>query len=256
MLKFLILVAVVAGAQAQINWCDEQNKWCDAGDHHIACEPNGFPYGTNVSNIKMVTMTADIQALIVKTHNDLRSKVAKGTESGLPAAQDMFKMRWDDNLAFVASKHAEKAKFAHDDCRAFTAYPRSGQNLAMGMSSAPFSSASISATIQSQVSVWYTDEVQYVRDLPGCIDQFTMDCMAAGHITALLHGDSEAVGCAAVTYDQFRNGRKWYVFQTTCNYDETNMLDDIVYTAGTASTICSKCSAFQRTCDTATGLCV
>ena len=45
------------------------------------------------------------------THNKLRSKVARGlTKTKHPPAGDMMELEWDDELAFVAQRHADQCK--------------------------------------------------------------------------------------------------------------------------------------------------
>ncbi|XP_055693753.1 antigen 5 like allergen Cul n 1-like [Lutzomyia longipalpis] len=253
MLKLVIfVVALGVGAQA-IDWCQMQTTYCK-GKEHIACEPNSFTDATNVRNVKLVTMTPEIQKMIVDRHNEYRSKVALGKESGIPSATNMYAMKWDDNLAYVASQHAKHAKMQHDQCRAFTDYPYSGQNLASGSSSAPISD--VTAAIKKHIDMWYNDEMPIVRDqMPSCTGKFTSspNCLQAGHYTAVVHGDSGAVGCASVTFEQQISGNWWYSVMTTCNYEGNNMSNQPVYTAGTT---CSGCAAAGRTCDAARGLCV
>nr|BAM69090.1 hypothetical protein [Lutzomyia ayacuchensis] len=251
MLKLVVLVALGVGAQA-IDWCQMQDQFCN-GKEHIACEPNSFPAATGVRNIQVVALTADMKQMIVDRHNFFRSRVALGQETGIPAAANMYEMKWDDNLQYVAGQQNKHANFQHDQCRSFTDYPHSEQNLASGSSSVPYSD--ISAAIKSHIDMWYNDEMPIVRDqMPSCTGKFTStpNCLQAGHYTAVVHGDSRSVGCAAVTFEQQYGSNWWYSIMTTCNYAETNMLNEPGYTAGAT---CSGCPA-GRTCDSARGLCV
>lgn len=65
----------------------------------------------------LVTLTSEVQQLIVDTHNQLRNKQATGTVSAnyKPAAL-MATMVWDQHLADLAELAARNCVFAHDAC--------------------------------------------------------------------------------------------------------------------------------------------
>ncbi|GAB0098730.1 hypothetical protein DMENIID0001_145190 [Sergentomyia squamirostris] len=240
MLKFVLLMTVVCGAAAQaINWCAMQTQYCGTKEH-IACEPNSFKMGTNVTDIQVVSLTTDIKNMIVDRHNYYRRRVASGQEPGLSSASKMRQMFWNDNLAYVANAHAKHANFQHDQCRASNEFPYSGQNLAISWSSQPF--INIQATLQGQVNSWYDTEMSIVRDrMQSCIDKFTSspNCLEAGHFTVMVKDSNRACGCAAYTFRQFMQGNWWYTLMTTCNYADTNMLNSPIYARGAACSACS-----------------
>jgi uncharacterized protein YkwD len=56
---------------------------------------------------------------ILRVHNELRAKLANGQErrgrpGPQPSAADMEQMKWDEELASVAQRHADQCTFAHD----------------------------------------------------------------------------------------------------------------------------------------------
>ncbi|GAB0098728.1 hypothetical protein DMENIID0001_145170 [Sergentomyia squamirostris] len=248
MLKFVLLVAVVGAGVQGIDWCAMKTQYC-GGAEHIACEPNSFPMGSGIRNLKVVPITTEIKNMFVTRHNYYRSRIALGQEPKLPAASRMRQMSWNDNLAYVANAHAKHGNFQHDTCREFTEFPDSGQNLAMGYSSIPFTN--ILASLESHVDLWYTDEMAIVRDkMPSCIDKFTgsPNCLEAGHFTVLVKDSNRACGCAAYTFETQISGTWWYTLLTTCNYADTNIGNQAVYAKGAA------CSGCTGTCNN--GLCV
>ncbi|XP_055693767.1 antigen 5 like allergen Cul n 1-like [Lutzomyia longipalpis] len=250
MLTFVIFVALAIGVQS-VDWCKMESQFC-GGREHIACEPNAFPYATNVRNVEVIPMTDSLKQMIVNTHNKYRSRVAKGQERGIPAAADMEKVSWNADLQTAAAFHVKHAKFQHDSCRAFTGYPNPGQNIALSTSSVPFSN--VAATVEGHINSWYSTEMPYVRDKKSsCTGKFTSDCMPAGHYTCMVNGKNDAVGCAVVKFEEKNGLRWWYRLMTTCDYTVTNFLNLPVYTAGTT---CSKCSSAGKSCDSASGLCV
>lgn len=66
-------------------------------------------------------MTRDEQKLILDVHNHYRNLIASGKETklGFPSASNMVALEWDNELAYVAQKHADQCQFQHDcyDCR-------------------------------------------------------------------------------------------------------------------------------------------
>ena len=56
---------------------------------------------------------------IVSRHNELRERVASGSETNgdQPGASDMLKMTWNEELAAVAQRWADQCTFGHDDDR-------------------------------------------------------------------------------------------------------------------------------------------
>ena len=55
----------------------------------------------------------------MKTHNELRQKVAAGLEThgNQPGASNMMKLVWNDELAEIAQRLVDQCKFAHDKNR-------------------------------------------------------------------------------------------------------------------------------------------
>ncbi len=67
-------------------------------------------------------------------HNELRRKVAKGQERGQPAATNMNKLEWSDELAKIAQLWADQcpsvSRGGHDDNRKTSKWRRRvGQNV-------------------------------------------------------------------------------------------------------------------------------
>ena len=87
-----------------------------------------------LANVAKSGMTKNEKNLVVDLHNEWRRKVDE-------TAAGMVKMYWDDDLAYVAQKHAERCSFYHDDMTLRSIpgtgkYP--GQNIIMVTGSADF----------------------------------------------------------------------------------------------------------------------
>lgn len=244
------MALAVGAAKAQSKWCTYQKDYC-RGEEHIACEPNSFVDGKDVTNIRVVEMTDDLKNKILQRHNMYRTKIAKGEEANMPKSSNMRKMTWNAELADAANFQNKHCNFAHDKCRAIPACPYSGQNLAMSMSSAPFSDTT--ATTLKLIDSWYTEEMKIVRDEKRyCIGEFKADCLSAGHFTVMVNAENAFAGCVVRTYNQLKDGTLWNILSITCNYCGTNMLGSPVYKEGAPCTMCPS----GTTGDTATGLCV
>merc|ERR1711890_76714 len=62
-------------------------------------------------------MTQEGRDAILARHNELRRRVAKGEESGQPAAADMRELVWDPELEIIAQRWADQCTFGHDSSR-------------------------------------------------------------------------------------------------------------------------------------------
>jgi len=131
-------------------------------------------------------------AEIVKLHNDYRASVS-------PAAIDMQKMYWDDELARTAQALADKCIYEHEDAEEALGWGISvGQNLAAG--SGP-------RTWQNVVSSWHSE----VKDFT--YGSSSNSLMAVGHYTAVVHAKSSRVGCGS----SYCPNAGW-AYQYVCDY--------------------------------------
>merc|ERR1712123_388753 len=75
--------------------------------------------------------------LIIKTHNDLRQKVAGGLETNgnQPKASNMRKNVWNEEIAEIAQRLVDQCKFTHDKKRNMCDGTYVGQNIFMAMAS-------------------------------------------------------------------------------------------------------------------------
>eukprot|EP00091_Calanus_sinicus_P021041 TRINITY_DN604_c1_g1_i8.p1 TRINITY_DN604_c1_g1~~TRINITY_DN604_c1_g1_i8.p1 ORF type:complete len:116 (-),score=32.40 TRINITY_DN604_c1_g1_i8:432-728(-) len=67
---------------------------------------------------------------IIGRHNELRQKVASGSEANgdQPPASDMMKVHWNEELAAIAQRWADQCTFGHDDDRSKCDGTYVGQN--------------------------------------------------------------------------------------------------------------------------------
>ena len=102
-------------------------------------------------------MTPGERDEVVRAHNSFRQKLASGGEQGafgFPAASNMMKIVWDEELAFIAQAHADQCKYVHDctKCRKVDEYTV-GQNMYKSRSNGP--SDYIEADWTLVTNFWY-----------------------------------------------------------------------------------------------------
>ena len=197
----------------------------------------GFSKGQQCNPIHNGLSQSDKDAILAK-HNELRSKVANGKQSGQPPAANMKKMVWNDKLAKEAQKIASTCVYEHKDVTVGGA--EAGQNLAVKTTSKSVGKSDLKPFWESEVQSWY-DEVTENNFNSRNIKPFYYD-PNTGHYTQVVWAESSEVGCGGVFYEEPRknNGFTMYTAYLVCNYLEAgNMRDGSMYKVGKACSACS-----------------
>ena len=119
--------------------------------------------------------------MIVRRHNELRQKVAAGLEAqgNQPAASNMRKLVWNDEIAETAQRFTDQCIFGHDKERGMCDGTRVGQNFAReskykwikSPGSDSLSEEEIEKILPSMIDRWYAE----VKDFPASsASKFTM----------------------------------------------------------------------------------
>merc|ERR1711872_739211 len=181
--------------------------------------------------------------LIVKTHNELRQRVASGQESNgaQPGASNMRKLVWNDELAEVAQRWVDQCKGpVHDMNRNMCDGTLVGQNVYWSSSSWSSTEDQLMASVDEVVTGWYS-EVEFPGFDSSNISPF-QSVPGAGHYTQLVWADTHDVGCGLVHYQD----GGWFSTLTACNYAvRGNIIGGTMYEPGTG---CSKCPS-GTSCD-------
>ena len=223
--------------------------YCSLSPEHQLCRPVvSSPMECGPGGRLSSGVSQQMQEEIVRSHNMLRSVVARGQErrglgGGQPAAGDMRELVWDTELARVAQAHADKCQFDHD-CRQCRAVPRwgvVGQNLYIYRQTV----RRPAVDWERAVTAWY-DEVKIFR--PRHVKPFRFS-EATGHYSQMLWSTTTHVGCGVSVY---KTGR-WYNILYTCNYGPGgNYIGSQMYSAGPA---CSQCPPGTSCSPSYPGLC-
>ena len=154
---------------------------------------------------------------------------------GFPAAADMMKLAWDDELAYVAQAHANQCEFAHDcnQCRQVDSFSV-GQNLFMTMSSAYDLTPNWTLAIQS-----FYDEIS---DAPtSLVSRFQSGLTPGkmyGHFSQVVWAQTWKVGCGFTAF-KAKSSRFATETQYTCNYGPAGNFHSMpMYKAGRALSQC------------------
>lgn len=234
----IALIACAVSGQSEIDWCAVKATYCGTVNH-IACLPNAFPVkASTCTNVVPYAMTDSLKTSILTKHNTYRNQVASGSRSPFPGAQKIGVMTWDNNLQYLAEKHAAYCSMEHDKCRATPAYPYSGQNIANLMTTGTVNVPTFTGIM---VDNWF-NEINVAN--VSLVDKFEMNHLnAAGHFSVMVNDKNSKVGCALITFKINYSGTNYNGIQMTCNYQYTNMLGDPTYVQGPACSSCSTCSA-------------
>ncbi|KAK3930546.1 Sodium/potassium-transporting ATPase subunit alpha, partial [Frankliniella fusca] len=231
MYKFLLIVGFASLASAA-DYCST------VGVNHTMClYPTTTP-GKACKNFKANALTAADRAAVLKAHNELRNKVALGKESrgitAQPAAANMRKMVWDNELATIAQRWANQCTFAHDKNRNTLDRTYNGQNIFWEASSATLPSPNWAKAVQE----WY-DEVDDRNGEDNVQGFSNPGGPVIGHYTQVVWAKTNRVGCGYADYSAVQGGRNWNARLVVCNYKPGgNFIGERMYEAGSPASQC------------------
>lgn len=168
-------------------------------------------------------------------HNQLRQKVANGEEENQPAAGNMRKLVWNEELEMIAQRWSDQCVFDHDEVRSKLDGSPAGQNAYLGKSSAEKTKDEVMEGLGAVVDAWY-DEVTDPGFSADSIDPYVFS-HGIGHYTQVVWAEAEEVGCGMVYY---KNGM-WYEELIICNYAPGgNVEEGSMYLEGEGCSLCDE----------------
>lgn len=186
------------------------------------------------SDRTLLTLSASDKNAIVAQHNLHRNFIAGGGDSKLSPACRMATIKWNDELAYLASLNVKSCQMKHDACHNTDAFDWSGQNLAwIGF----FNPLNQTANSIRSVDMWYNE----VKDTTQAyIDAYPTNYNgpAIGHFTVMVADRNTDVGCAVSTYSV--KDQSYKAFLMACNYAATNVIGIKMYNS--CSKAASKCT--------------
>merc|ERR1719334_1342146 len=172
--------------------------------------------------------------LIVKTHNELRQKVASGKETigNQPPATNMRKMKWNEELAMIAQRFADQCIFGHDKNRNICKGSYVGQNGFIDYTRKK-TLEELNASVDKAVKLWY-DEVKKMD--PSNLKPSVIRAKY-GHYTQVVWADTYEVGCGIV----HMKPKTWYKTIINCNYLYGGNWQGSRYSVYNPGPSCSEC---------------
>ncbi len=169
---------------------------------------------------------------ILKYHNDVRRKIAKGEEKrgwnvgpeGQPKAANMFELSWDDELAKVAQRWADQCLWEHDKNKKDSRFESVGQNMAStGLST------NEAVDYIELINLWYEQVTVWSPNFetkPGGYK--------TGHFRQVIWAATKKIGCGMTTFS--KGGVRTAHF--ICNYGPqyySNGVEEVYEKGETAS---------------------
>lgn len=168
------------------------------------------------------------KAFIIKTHNDLRNKIAsQTTEFGnkFPLASNMRQVYWSEEIAKLAQQHADKKAYMHskDTFRKTATFSYIGENIAFEA----YSNGQPSPNWQKIISNWYGE----IKDFNQDVTVFKPSTGAPiGHFTQVVWAETYAIGCGLSSYPQNDKGTFFFY---VCEYGPgANVIGSPIYLKG------------------------
>ncbi|XP_055938191.1 CRISP/Allergen/PR-1-like [Argiope bruennichi] len=257
-MRALCIVVIVC----LVGWSNSQKcpaRYRRFSPRHSFCLP---PNPT--CEIQRTGVSEQDKELILRLHNQFRSKVAMGNEhrslgGSMPQAADMLQMVWDEELAAVAQKWTENCNWGHDcqECRAVENFGV-GQNLFIQDWTPCDGHGCIQLSSEPNWRLAITFLYDEVKDYNiNWIDSFKPHNVPkkTGHLTQLIWSKTWRVGCGVSYYKKGGENHLYYA----CNYGPGgNIETQPVYKQGQPCSACptnTQCSTTSERANSFPGLC-
>ncbi|KAH8372285.1 hypothetical protein KR093_010944, partial [Drosophila rubida] len=190
---------------------------------------------------EVFTITENDKKKIMKIHNVYRNMVAKGSFKLLPIAGRMLKLKWDENLAFIAEQAIKVCNLTLPDDAVFSTTYATQPSYNSAYNKYPDSSSEDEMKIaKSQIKAWF-DQYRYV-DLCALKSNKSKGGQEIGHFQRLMNGLNDRVGCAIIKYSQ----DKFKYQLMICFYGCHRMGKKMLYELGKVPGDKCKCGADHR----------
>ncbi|XP_017850490.1 antigen 5 like allergen Cul n 1-like [Drosophila busckii] len=228
-----LILALLLRSCSATDYCAKKCFNGHGYDEHIGCNNKGAWASYCPSDKQLLPLTSVQKAAIVDRHNQHRNFIAGGGASHLSGACRMATMRWNDELAYLASLNVRSCQMKHDKCRKTDDFELAGQSLYTMCRSGSFNDT---LELITAVDACY-GEVKHVKQ--SHIDAFKE---IAGppfiaRFAALVADRNIAVGCAVSTFSW---GNMFKTFLMACNYATSILPEHKVYNS--CAKPASKCS--------------
>lgn len=142
---------------------------------------------------------------------------------------------WDKSLEEVANANAQACVERHDKCRATSAYPNPGQNLALMIVHGKY--ADQDEAMKHFVGHWFDQHKRVNKKLIESYHPTTGE-QHADNFARMVNDQATRVGCSLVSFEKDDDYSTYFV----CNYDKDVEDGKPVYKEGKPCSKCPKCS--------------
>ncbi|KAJ2952246.1 hypothetical protein O0L34_g4523 [Tuta absoluta] len=228
------------------NYCG--SNYCNNTKQHTLCQYQSSDPARHCVEYEKTIRTAKEKQAILDKLNSRRNKVAGGEIRSLPAAENMMKLEWNEELELSAQRWANQcvkhsSPDIKDTCRDLVSMSVE-QNIATIYGEAP------GLTPLALVDVWYMELLNINASvLPRYKKSKDAGYSHYDYFTQLVWAKSKQVGCGGVKFKErlqdLGNDKKRAVYRLVCNFAPAgNIINQTVYDDGPP---CSRCP--DATCD-------
>ncbi|KAH9643229.1 hypothetical protein HF086_012891 [Spodoptera exigua] len=208
----VVLSGVLAlAAASSVNYCGA--RMCGNTNAHTFCQ---YPEGPSPKCLGYVEAKLSIKekARLLDRLNSRRNVAAIGGMRGFPAAGNMLKLRWVEELAREAQRWADQCRppqpvEEHDTCRNL-------YSLTVGQCVASVVGESPGLQVESMVDIWYIQSMLYKGNVSNYVPP-TNDSRYYGDFAQIIWANSYMVGCARSRFMTLWQGRLRSVERLVCN---------------------------------------
>jgi len=204
------------------------------------------------------------KTLIVKTHNELRQRLAAGLEThgNQPGASNMMKLVWNDEIAASAQRWADQCIVDTHSTEWKCDGSGVGQNLFRVTQGNKLTKDQVMASLDEGPRAWYKEVARpntnqgkwNGKPFPSSwIQPFKLEEINYGHFTQMAWANTAEIGCGLVLFED--QGR--YTTNIVCNYAIMGNAPGLpMYKIGKGCSDCPKGTTCDQTYDSlCTGTC-
>jgi len=217
-----------------------------SSDHTLNLYPE--PAATCGSELIYAGLEPWAKELLLDKHNEMRQRVAAGTEPGQPTASNMMKLVWNEELETSAQRWADQCQGdMKDEVRDKCDGTPVGQNVFMASSDTEEDMEVVVEAMTGAVDAWY-NQVTEPGFMPEDISPY-MFMEGTEEYTQLVWAETTEVGCGMVYYQDEAGS---YQHVVVCNYATAGNYGGDLYRPGQS---CANCPLGTQCDDNYQALC-
>ncbi|XP_026832180.1 uncharacterized protein LOC113563855 [Drosophila erecta] len=204
----------------ETNYCHLKNCPADKKLPHIGCNSSGNWSPKCGKEPTIISIPKHIRLFILNYHNTYRDIVAGGQLHRLPIAARMLKLKWDHDLAFLATLLLKRCDLQPTDhCISTEEFSSPGYHAVYNKFKANQDTFRI---VRSQLNAWY-DQYKHVSAV-SLINGLSPDKKEVGHFRRMMVGPSSRLGCAIARIEKDGWTHQWLACMYSCSPKKNSLL--------------------------------